>query len=92
MSRPAAPPTGPRPLLGRLGPPPGPYGPEEPRSNQPAPGYVSVAQASRRLGVTQQAVRRLVAHGELSGVSVRGRAVWVLLADVDARLRRAPEA
>lgn len=55
----------------------------------PAPGFVSVTDAARRLGVTESRVRQLIGRRELRAQNVRG--LWLVqVEDVERRKALAP--
>lgn len=56
----------------------------------PAPGYLTVAEAAQRLGVSQDMVRKLIAHGDLPAARVGG--VSLLIPETAVDLRRAQAA
>lgn len=57
--------------------------------NTPVPGFITVADAARRLGVTQQRVRQLIGNHELPAERV-GRSYVVRVEDVERRVSLLP--
>jgi len=53
-------------------------------------GFINVAEAANRLGVTVQMVRKLITAGRLQGEQVSPRCWLVSVASIDARLANPP--
>ena len=67
-----------------------------PRSTTPEPRtprqFISLNEASARLGVAPRTIRRMISRGELTGYRVGTRILRVDGAQVDSALRKIPSA